>query len=67
MKKIDVIPINKEQYISLTKYIKTDNESIIKLRSLDSFHFMPSSLDKLASNLTSDQFHEIQHVLPKEN
>lgn len=48
-KQIDVIPNTEEKYISFSKSI---NENI-KLRFLDTFRFMPSSIDALAKNLTN--------------
>lgn len=45
---VSVIPINKEKYISFSKEVKGTR---IKLRFLDSFKFLPSSIDKLSSIL----------------
>ncbi|XP_048478608.1 uncharacterized protein LOC119690408 isoform X2 [Plutella xylostella] len=64
--KIDIIPQNKEKYISFSKQIKVNNHNV-SLRFLDSFKFMASSLDKLAQNLRSDQFNELKRVFPKED
>lgn len=49
---INVIPLNKELYISLSKYVKNSNGDRIEIRFLDSCRFMPSSLDNLVKNLT---------------
>ncbi|XP_070529802.1 uncharacterized protein [Cardiocondyla obscurior] len=55
---IELLPITKEKYISFTKNVKstTDNRNnCIKLRFIDSFKFLNTSLEKLASFLSKDK------------
>ncbi|XP_054260663.1 uncharacterized protein LOC128985297 [Macrosteles quadrilineatus] len=49
---IRVVPNNEEKYISYEVVVPGG----VNLRFLDSFRFMPSSLDSLVNNLNSDQF-----------
>ena len=59
--RIDVLPITKEKYISFTKNVNlTDNSRNynsrnIKVRFTDSYKFLTTSLDKLASFLNKDK------------
>ena len=59
---IDVIPNNEEKYISFSKNVKDG----IKLRFLDTFKFMASSIDALSSNLKKEQFRETTKHFPNE-
>ena len=61
--RVDVLPITKEKYISFTKHVdstkdKTENNfqrNCVKLRFIDSFKFLSTSLDKLASYLDKNK------------
>ncbi|XP_065667913.1 uncharacterized protein LOC136088164 [Hydra vulgaris] len=61
--KLSCIPNNEEKYISFSReikvdeYIKEGNKFEVKreIRFLDSYRFMPSSLDALSKNLAKDQ------------
>lgn len=55
---INVIPNSSEKYISFSyrKPRNKDSKLSYKIRFLDSFSFMASSLDSLSKNLTEDQF-----------
>ncbi|XP_039303155.1 uncharacterized protein LOC120357221 [Solenopsis invicta] len=61
--KIDLLPINKEKYISFTKHaaatgVETESGKVrncIQFRFIDSYKFLSASLEKLASFLSIDQ------------
>ncbi|KAJ8983456.1 hypothetical protein NQ317_013331 [Molorchus minor] len=70
---IDVIAINKEKYISFSKNLLVDTytncngnvkSKILKLRFIDSFQFLSSSLDSLAQSLEDKQCCEIYKNFP---
>ena len=62
---VNRIPHNEEKYITFTKNVCVDAEEtksggesniFLKLKFLDTLHFMPSSLEKLVNNLEPTQF-----------
>lgn len=72
---IDVIPMNKEKYISFSKVLWVDSikykngkvrDKYLKLRFIDSYQFLPSSLDNLSSILDNSQCLEIKKEYPNE-
>lgn len=64
---IDIIPQNKEKYISFSKH-PTINNQRVTLRFVDSFKFLPYSLDQMVKNLKMEEFHELKNHFPgKEN
>ncbi|XP_023310398.1 uncharacterized protein LOC111691573 [Anoplophora glabripennis] len=71
--KIDVIAQSKEKYISFTKhlymcdYVGNDGKTkkaYLKMRFIDSFRFLSTSLENLAANLNDSQFEEIVKYFP---
>jgi len=60
---IDCIPNMEEKYISFSKSIQDEEGKLkYKLRFLDSFKFMTSSLDKLVNNLKPEQFENVKKI-----
>ena len=67
---IDCIPTNKEKYISFTKNIKVGEykdkktgemkDKKFKIRFIDSFKFMSTSLDNLVNNLPKNAFNNLE-------
>ena len=58
---IDCIPNNEEKYIIFSKSVNDENKKFkCKIRFIDSFKFMSSSLDKLVNNLEPDQFKNLK-------
>ena len=67
---IDCIPNNEEKYISFSKNIKVGEykdrktgevrDKTFKIRFIDSFKFMGSSLEALVNNLPKDAFNNLE-------
>ena len=62
-----MIAQTEEKYISFSKSILVDNSEVsrafdeyIQLRFVDSFRFLPKSLDKLSKNLEVQQCNEVR-------
>lgn len=62
---ITIIPISKEFYISISKKIFITPEKYFELRFLDSFRFMPSSLDNLAGYLNDNSLKTVSSFFPE--
>jgi len=66
---VDLLPITKEKYISFTKNVKStenkDKKTCIKLRFIDSYKFLNTSLDKLVSFLSKDKLRILQREFSK--
>jgi len=62
--RVELFPITKEKYISFTKNVKSTEDkrkkNNIKLRFIDSYKFLTSSLNKLASYLSKDKLRIMQ-------
>lgn len=56
---IEVIPQNKEKYISFSKVLTINNQQV-HLRFIDSLKFLNCSLQSLANNLQDEQFKELK-------
>ena len=73
---IDCIPNNEEKYISFSKTIKVSEykdrktgevrDKTFKIRFIDSFKFMGSSLEALVNNLPKDAFNNLERYYTKE-
>ena len=73
---IDCIPNNEGKYISFTKNIKVGEykdkktgevrDKTFKIRFIDSFKFLPTSLEALVNNLPKDAFNNLERYYTKE-
>nr|XP_036677496.1 uncharacterized protein LOC118878575 [Drosophila suzukii]XP_036677497.1 uncharacterized protein LOC118878575 [Drosophila suzukii] len=64
---ISLIPLNKEFYLSISKKIYIKPNEMLELRFLDSFRFMSSSLDSLASYLKEENLTTIKSFFTDPN
>jgi len=65
--KISITPLYKEFYIFISKKVVIRNNEIFELTFLDSFRFMPSSLDSLASYLKEQNLCTIKSFFGEPN
>lgn len=65
--KVEVIAHNKEKFISVFKTIKLSSGKFFQIRFLDTFKFLPSSLENLSPSLKIDNFETIKKELPLEH
>lgn len=64
---VKVIPKNKENYISFTKFLKISESKFIQIRFVDSFKFLGTSLEKLAKGLDKSDFVHLKKRFPNED
>lgn len=64
---IKVIPKNKENYISFTKFIQFSTNNFIAVRFVDSFKFLGTSIEQLAKNLQQTDFTHLRAHCNNEN
>lgn len=62
---VEIIPQNKERYISFSKLLKVNNHRV-SLRFIDSLKFLSCCLETLANNLNINQFDELRKHFPNE-
>lgn len=62
--KINILPKTKEKYISFSKFIPVSEDAYVQLRFLDSYHFLGTSLDKLAKTMEQDDFISLRSHFP---
>lgn len=65
--RINLIPKNKEKYISFTKFIPVDPRNTAQLKFIDSFNFLSSSLDNLVKTMKKYDFHHLKSFFTDED
>lgn len=63
---IKVIPKNKENYISFTKFLKMSDSKFAQIRFVDSFKFLGTSLEKLGNGLHKTDFVHLRRCFTKD-
>lgn len=58
--RINLIPKNKEKFISFTKFIPMDRQNVAQLKFIDSFNFLSSSLDSLVNTMKENDFQHLK-------
>lgn len=61
---VKIIPKNKENYISFTKFLMISNEEYAQIRFVDSYKFLGTSLEKLANGLHKSDFIHLKKFYP---
>lgn len=65
---IKIIPKTKEKYLTITKYIDSENgDRSIQIKFIDSFQFLSSSLDALSKSLSDHDFIHLSSEFSDEN
>lgn len=62
---VDIIPLSKDSHTAILKWITIDNRGKIQLRFLNSFRFLPFSLDNLVQNLSSNEMVTLKSFYPE--
>lgn len=65
--RINLIPKNKEKYISFTKFIPIDRKNVAQIKFIDSFNFLSSSLDNLVRTMKPDDFKNLRSFYPDQH
>ncbi|XP_069366011.1 uncharacterized protein [Maniola hyperantus] len=62
--KIEIIPKSKEKYLSITKFVPVCNNESFKMRFIDSFQFLNSSIEILSNNLSKNDLIHFKKCFP---
>lgn len=61
---VRVIPKNKENYVSFTKFLEVSENDFVQIKFVDSFKFLNASLEKLANGLATEDFVNLRNFFP---